>query len=210
MSTRKAELIAAVVAAEWRMFQAVPNAGGLASCQQDPETFEIMRSSQAESWSEAVLESYLEDLARAERTGRNLLTEKYARMMQSTAPAEYAAIADLLPPLDASSPALIEAIVAVVLGWEADLAARFPHVLARGRPVHASADRPGVTSLETYLRGELASYSPRTLELYLENVRAQAARQVNGSEVTLTHTMLRYGFESLSAAEERLARRSRR
>jgi hypothetical protein len=95
----KENLIASIVQAEWEMFQVVPNVGGPAGCQQDPKTFEIMRSSQAVSWSETALESYLDDLVTAQRSGRNLLTEKYARMMESTAPAEYAAIEHLLPPL---------------------------------------------------------------------------------------------------------------
>lgn len=206
---RKEDLIAAIVQAEWRMFEAVPNISGTASCQTDPKTFEIMRSSQAMSWSEATLESYLRDLADAEVSGRNLLTEKYGRMMQSTAPSEYAAIEHLLPALDPELSPLIDEIVAVVLQWETELSVRFPHVLERGRPIHASGDGPLVTSLETYLRGELATYSRRTLELYLENVRQQAAEQVNGSEVTLSHTMQRYGFESLAAANQRLAARRR-
>ncbi|MFN8627539.1 MAG: DUF4125 family protein [Candidatus Binatia bacterium] len=207
MSSAKEELIAQIVRAEWEMFQAVRNAGGPAGCQQDPVTFEIMRSSQAASWSEAALESYLDDLAAARRCGRNLLTEKYARMMESTAPAEYAAIARRLPAVEVSVRHMIDAIVEVVLEWEIDLSARFPHVLARGRPIRASEDRPGVTSVETYLRGELASYSPRTLRLYLDNVKAQAQAGVNGSELTLSQTMKRYGFTSLAAADRGLAGR---
>jgi hypothetical protein len=205
----KEELIASIVQAEWEMFQAVPNTGGQASCQQDFKTFEIMRASQAVSWSEAVLESYRNDLVAARRNGRNLLTEKYARMMETTAPAEYLAIAHLLPALDAAALLLIDAIVEIVLAWESELSARFPHVLARGRPIHASEDRPGVTSAETYLRGELATYSPRTLELYLDHVRTQAEGGVNGCELTLSHTLRRYGFESLAAADRRFAARRR-
>jgi len=207
--TSKADLIGSIVQAEWEMFQVVPNAGGPASCQQDFETFEIMRSSQAVSWSEAALESYLGDLVAAQRSGRNLLTEKYARMMKSTAPAEYLALEHLLPALDAADLRLIDAIVEVVLRWENDLSARFPHIVERGRPIYATEDRPGLTSVETYLRGELATYSRRTLELYLNHVRAQAEAGVNGCELTLSHTMKRYGFESLAAADRRLAARRR-
>jgi len=205
----KDDLIANIVQAEWEMFQKVPNVGGPAGCQQDPKTFEIMRSSQAASWSEAALESYLDDLVTAQRHGRNLLTEKYARMMASTAPAEYAALEPLLPVLDPTALHLIDAIVEVVLAWETDLSTKFPHVLQRGRPLHATEDRPGVTSVETYLRGELASYSLRTLKLYLGNVRVQEKEGVNGSELALSQTVKRYGYESLTAAEQRLAQRGR-
>ena len=88
----KEDLIAKIVAMEWDMFQHVVNIGGRAACQDDPETFRIMRSSQAMAWSEDSLASYLEDLAAAAQAGRNLLTEKYARMMEFTAPLEYARI----------------------------------------------------------------------------------------------------------------------
>lgn len=203
----KDDLIARIIQAEWKMFQQVPNAGGPAGCQQDYRTFEIMRASQAASWSETLLESYLDDLASAQRDGRNLLTEKYARMMASTAPQEYAAFASVLPALEPAVLHTIDAIVGIVLAWEADLSNRFPHVLQRGRPIHTREDRPGVTSVETYLRGELASYSQRTLNRYLDHVRAQRLAGINGSELALSHTVRSYGYPSLAAAERQLADR---
>ena len=156
------------------------------------------------SWSEATLEAYLGDLGEAAGAGRNLLTEKYARMMESTSPAEYARIRDMLPPVDAAVPGLIGEIVKIVLDWEAELAQKYPHVLKRGRPLASSEDRFGVTSLETYLRGELATYSPGTLRLYLANALRQKAAGINGSEVTLRHTAKHYGFESLESTNEKL------
>lgn len=200
----KDDLIARIVQAEWEMFQQVPNAGGLAGCQQNYGTFRIMRTSQAASWSETLLESYLDDLASAQRDGRNLLTEKYARMMASTSPREYAAFASVLPALEPAVLRTIDTIVEIVLAWEADLSNRFPHILQRGRPIHASGDRPGTTSVETYLRGELASYSQQTLTRYLDHVRAQKLAGINGSELTLSHTVRSYGYPSLAAAERHL------
>ncbi len=79
----KEELIAKIIGIEWEMFRSVTNIGGTAGCQEDPKTFEIMRPSQAMSWSDEALESYLEDLQEAEKNERNLITEKYARIMQS-------------------------------------------------------------------------------------------------------------------------------
>ncbi len=43
-------LVDAVVTAEWEMFSNVQNVGGKASCQMDPKTFRIMRSSQMDNW----------------------------------------------------------------------------------------------------------------------------------------------------------------
>lgn len=81
------DLIDLVIDKEWKMFDRVQNEGGRASCQNDPATFRIMRASQFMTWPEDLLRSYLADLEHAERAGRNLLTEKYAFMMEYTLPA---------------------------------------------------------------------------------------------------------------------------
>lgn len=75
------ELAGEITQREWKMFHSTQNIGGQASCQNDWETFEIMRKSQWETCNKAVLESYLTDLIKAESAGYNILTEKYARMM---------------------------------------------------------------------------------------------------------------------------------
>jgi hypothetical protein len=205
----KEELTAAVIEKEWKMFQAVPNNGGKASCQEDFQTFQVMRSSQAASWSAAALESYLADLQAAELAGRNLLTEKYARMMESTWPAEYNRIKDMLPQVEIRAVELIRQIVSAVLKWELKLQEKYPHILNRGRPLFSRADAPGITSLETYLRGELATYSAKTLDLFLANIQQQQSAGINGSAITLADMMQRYGFNSLEEAEEKLKTRSR-
>ncbi len=202
--TAKEDSVAKIVEIEWRMFQDVPNIGGTAPCQEDQKTFQIMRFSQVMSWSEAVLESYLGDLTEAEGNERNLLTEKYARMMKSTSPLEYARIEHLIPPLNPKALLLIDKIVSIVLEWEDDLQNKYPYIMRRGRPVYSSADTPFVTSLETYLRGELATYSLRTLELYYENVLKQKSEHINGSEITLDHMIKQYGYGSLEEANRKL------
>lgn len=205
--TLKEDLIARIVDIEWRMFVNVPNIGGKAACQEDYPTFEINRFSQFMNWSDAALESYLGDLTEADRNGINLLTQKYARMMKSTSPAEYALLEHLIPPVDPEVPPLIEQIVEIVLGWEETLAQKYPHIMQRGRPLHCSDGTPSVTPLETYLRGELTTYSPRTLRRYYENILKQKSENLNGSEVTLNHLIRRYGFNTLEEANERLKSR---
>ena len=203
----KEELIAKIVASEWTMFQNVTNVGGRAACQDDFKTFNIMRSCQASAWSEAALASYLEDLTEAQELGRNLLTEKYARMMEFTAPQEYTRIQHHLPPLDQETRSLIDWIIQSNLVWEEELNAKFPYIRRRGRPASSLADAPHVTSIETYLRGELATYSPRTLALYYQNILEQKASNINGAELVLAATMQRYGFSSLEAANAAMKKR---
>ncbi|WP_206811717.1 DUF4125 family protein [Paradesulfitobacterium ferrireducens] len=202
--TGKQELIRKIIDIEWDMFRNVPNIGGTAVCQEDMNTFKIMRLSQAMSWSEAALASYLIDLTEAQESIRNLLTEKYARMMKSTSPLEYALIEHLLPPMAIEHLVLIENIVKLVLEWEQELLERFPNLLKRGRPIYSTDDAPGITSVETYLRGELSTYSLRTLKLYYENVLKQKYENINGSEITLNYIIKHYGFNSLEEANQKL------
>ncbi|HVN96495.1 MAG TPA: DUF4125 family protein [Syntrophorhabdaceae bacterium] len=198
------EIIASIIAIEWDMFQAVPNIGGAAPCQDERQTFEIMRLSQAASWSQAALRSYLHDLTQAQRQDRNLMTEKYARMMKSTSPQEYARIDHLIPATSPSALLLIEKISAIILDWEGELAKKYPRLLERGRPLRSSHDSHLVTSLETYLKSELATYSLKTLELYYEHLAEEQSKHINGSEITLALTVKQYGFQSLEEANRKL------
>ena len=207
MDKKKEDLLNEIIAIELRMFQNVPNVGGKALCQEDPAAFKIMRFSQGMSWSEAALKSYLEDLKEAEKEERNLLTEKYARMMKSTSPLEYAQIEHLLPPLNPEVFPLIDNIVEIVLHWQEELTEKFPYVLGRGRALRSSQDTPLATSFETYLRGELLTYSKRTLEHYLQNLINQKSKNINGSEITLEYTVKQYGYSSLEEANEKIRNR---
>jgi len=200
----KEALIAQIIDLEWNMFHNVSSIGGKASCQDNPGTFKIMRHSQAVSWSEDTLESYLNDLSKAQENKRNLLTEKYARMMQYTSPLEYAEIEHRLPSLDPEIYLLIDKIVNIVMEWEEELSVKFPNILKRGRPIYSTNDSIYVTSVETYLRGELMTYSQRTLELYYKNVLKQQSEHINGSEITLLYMVKQYGFNSLAEANENL------
>lgn len=205
--TAKTDLISQIVAAEWRMHQNVPSIGGRAGCQEDFRTFEISRSSQALSWSETCLASYLKDLKLAAKEGRNLQTEKYARMMKSTLPVEYALMEHLLPTMDPDALSIIDEIVEIVIGWAKASAQKYPYVVSTGRPLQSSEDTCFATSMETYLRSELSVYSLNTLMLYRDNVLQQKANNVNGYEITLDETVKRYGFASLEQANERMGAR---
>ena len=72
---------------EWELFDKVQNRGGRAACQDDRETFFLMRSSQFQAWPRELLESYRNDILSAREAGRNPLSEKYAYMMERPAPA---------------------------------------------------------------------------------------------------------------------------
>ena len=202
------KLLQEIVAYEWEMFRQVQNVGGEADCQNDPRTFQIMRQSQLATWDEELLQSYCDDLCHARAQGRNLLSEKYAWMMEETHPKEFAEIQAELPLVSERSRAQIQEIVDIHLGWQKAMAERYPCLLSHARP--AQSQGQGVTSLATYLRGELMTYSARTIALYHAKTLAKAAAGENEARENLSNQVKAYGFASLEDCEAHLAKKAGR
>ena len=154
------------------------------------------------NWTQELLESYRQDLIEAEAAHWNLLTEKYARMMESTAPERYAELADILPKRSKERIQMQEEMIAQQIRWEEDFAAKFPGVASTGRVIHTSEDTPWDTSIETYARGEISTYSDRTVGLLKKLYDQMAIDQENQSEKTLRNMTALYGYESLEEAEK--------
>ncbi len=190
-----------IIGLEWAAFQQVRNVGGRAACQDDRPGFEIHRRSQLLAWNEATRESYLGDLIAAVGAGRNLLMEKYARMMAWTAPEEYHGLKPDLPDITEEAAALAAHIAATALDWQREFAAAYPKLASRGRPVGIHDAPGGVTSFEVYLRGELATYSPATLRALAAHVADLKARGRNMSLAAMEHTARLSGWGSLGEAE---------
>lgn len=193
-----------IIDIEWTMFHNVRNVGGRADCQDDRETFALMRASQLSAWSAPLRESWLQDLRTAQAEGRDPLSEKYAYMMERTAPLDYAMVRHALPPRSPEKLALIEEICELHVDWLRHLSARFPLLTGRGRGIDKSTDSPTSTSMETYLWGELATYSMDTLQLYLAYARQLREEGKNLNEMILLNTVRLYGFDSLADAEANL------
>lgn len=205
MTDETLPLIDEIVSLEWDMFAAVQNAGGPTACQQQPETFDLMRRSQYLTWPVIVLCSYRDDLRTARDQGRNLMTEKYARMMERTDPERYAAIEACLPPLDEDAVRLVDEASALVMAWEAAVRERYPFIVARGRDLSTDEISRQGTSFETYLRAELSTYSPRTLRLYAQHLRTVADAGENGSRLVYEQLVRLYGYGNLDEANEAMA-----
>jgi hypothetical protein len=203
----ESELIDRIVDIEWRMFSSVQNKGGRASCQEDPETFKIMRISQFKTWSRATLQSYYSNLREAENTGINLMTEKYARMMKSTMSTEYRKFKHLLQPLIPEVHDLIEKILEIEIKWQEDFSKKYPCISQSGRPIRSSNDSTHTVSIETYLRGELETYSKTTLELYYQDVKDHVSQKINRPELVYNNQVKYYGYNSLKDAEAVLQKR---
>lgn len=192
---RLKDLIKKVVDLEWEEFQCVKNEGGRASCQDDWKAFEISRSCQFMAWRKELLESYFKDLTTAKKEGWNLLTEKYARMMESTSPKQYEELKGVLPYISPEKKKMMEDIIRVQVLWAEKYAAQYPHVAGRGRSIHTSEDNLYNTSIETYLRGELATYSEETIKLYYDYVKQLESIGKNLSIMIMENTISAYGYD---------------
>lgn len=193
-----------IIDLEWEMFSTVENQGGKAICQSRPETFTIMRDSQLETWNTEILLSYRSDLLQAKAKGRNLCSEKYGYMMASTVPDEYEKIRHLLPAIEPEKQEMIDEIVSVNLVWEQDVDQRYPKLRKQGRPLKKELDTPEFTSVETYLSGELQTYSLQTIRLLREYTLYCKEQGTNLAEENLKNIIRSYGYHSLDEAESQM------
>jgi len=183
-------LLETVIRLEWDQFQHTDNEGGRAACQGNWPMFHEMRLSQFLTWTPALLASYENDLRQADRTGRNLVTEKYARMMASTAPDIYRErIEPYIPRLSEDRIARQERVIARQVAWARVFAERWPALGGAMRVLTTAQDTPEQTSFETYLRGELGTYSDATFVEYERLVDAIAAQGGNLTEQTVRNTV---------------------
>lgn len=133
-----------IVEREWEMMRAVVS-DGRSLCQERPGTFRAMRAMSHSVLSRDTLASYLGDLRNARVEGRNLVTEKYARMEGQ------------IPPI--SECPFIPRIVAIESAWMKELCAAFPLTF-----------QPAATYFTRYESCELETYSDTTLTLLYRDV----------------------------------------
>ncbi len=197
--------IETILRAEWDMFRKVGNIGGRASCQEDWPTFRIMRYSYYNAWSDEMIRSYAKDLEEAVRSRRNLVTEKYAYMMAYTDPEYYKTeLEPYLPGIDGETMDMIDEIAAFTVSCEKEFAVQYPKLAGKGRPVSAAGDSADGTSAEIYSKGELRTYSKKTLELFSGYVRKCMAEHVNFSCLVKDKMVKMYGYASLEDAESKM------
>lgn len=201
----KEELVDTIARLEFEAFDKVQNEGGRASCQNDWATFSIMRKSQYLTWNRTMLTQYLYDFNREYQLGHNLIEEKYGRMMESTAPERYEEIKDHFPKLTEEKKAIIEQICGMQVGWMEEFSREYPALADNARSIHTYEDNPFDTSYETYLRGELGTYSDKMLELYGRYIVEYAKVEGNLARDIMTNNVKMYGYSDIEEAERKTA-----
>lgn len=189
--SEKENLIEDIIELELNMFLNVRSRYPV-SCQENPGAFRFHRGAQFSVWSKETLQSYLDDLLKAKRQGHNLMTLKYARME------------NLIPPLNINP--IIDKIVQMELEAQREMLSRYPNILGHGRPLED--DSLGAASFKTYLRGELETYSDRTLELLYRDIQQIKDRGENWSQQMYTNLVRDLGYYSLDELEEALLKKN--
>jgi hypothetical protein len=171
------ELVREIISIELRMFLTVQTSGPT-TCQEQPETFKLMRRAGFHVLSTETLESYLQDLEEALDENRNLVTLKYAR------------IDELIPCLNDNP--IIGKIVEIEERWFKELEKKYPSTF-RNRADFAAG---------TYLRSELETHSNRTLGLYLKDLTKALYEGINLTAERYTYLFKQIGYNSIDDMEQ--------
>jgi len=164
-----------IIDLEWPMFHSV-KASEPAACQEEEGTFRLMRWMSHSVLPPEVLDPMEAQLVEAAAQGRNLMTEKYARM------------AGQIPPLKDTP--LIAEIVAVEADWMLAVNRRYPLTFT-GRGDQFS----------TYMAADLETYSDATLLQYHAFLRTAQAAGRNLVEERYTNLFQRMGWKDIEASE---------
>ena len=183
---KKNTLISAIIDIELDMFIDVPTKGRC-RCKEAPEGLRTHRKAQFMAWSLETLDSYLDDLDTARQKGMNLMHQKYVIMNHKIK----GRIRDHI----------IEKILDIQLQWQRAVLEKYPNMMRLARPLSSSSDTDDCTSFETYLRGELETYSQRTLRLLYEDMKMKSDQGVNMSEEIYSFLAIELGYSSLQEAE---------
>lgn len=163
----KEEKIQKIISIEWAMFDWVNKGKGRASCQDDPETFVMMRQSQFDAWSEELIDSYLSDLLVADAKGINLIELKYIYMMCGIRLEEFMEHANYP---GKENRVITKKIMKIMNSWSEQVMREFPTLQLYSRPLSSMADYKGTVSIETYQKCELLTYSLDTLRLFYDYI----------------------------------------
>jgi hypothetical protein len=171
------ELIEEIVKLELEWFMSVRTIYP-SRCQEHPKVFELMRRSTYELWSGETLRKYLEHIKDADSNGRNLMTEKYARMDR------------MIPPLSLNP--LIDKIVEIESGWTEEIFKKYPHIFRND----------SLMGFKIYLKSELETYSDEVLESYYRDLEKAKNEGRNLVQEKYLNLFKKLGYKSLEEVND--------
>ena len=199
------EIINEIIRLEFEAFDKVENEGGRAECQNNWPFFYVMRKSQYLTWTDDMLLCIRDLWRKNKEKGWNMMTEKYGRMMESTAPEEYELLKNYFPQKSEQTKEIINQVVQIQVEWMKDFSERYPKLAMQARDITSDADGLDNASYETYLRGELFTYSEQLLKMYAQFVIDLYRAGKNLAQMTIENTAKLQGYHSLEEAENRIS-----
>lgn len=173
------ELVQDVIERELVMFLDTKNMGGTASCQENPDMFRQWRWMIFSVLSDSYIASYCDDLAEAKRVGRNLMTEKYARM-------------DNLIPCVSPNMDKVRKITATERLWMQELLQEFPLLFPQS-----------LARFDMYFPAEMETLSERSLDQYQACVDVAVRTGENLARKRYSNFYARMGLGTLEELEAR-------
>lgn len=175
----KWDIIDSIISIELEMFLDVKTRqeDGSAQCQEEPDTFKIMRWMSHSVLSAETLKSYLEDLISAKIADRNLMTEKYALM-------------ENLIPHPKDNP-IITKIAVIELNWMNELRPKYPNLL------HENS-----STFKNYLICEYETYSDETIDCLMADINTAIDKKLNLTELRYKNLFKRLGYKSLEDLDQ--------
>ena len=122
--------------------------------------------------------------------------------MKYNSPEEYEKIKDILEKPTKIKINLVNEIMSIYMEWEKEFFEKYPIFSSMGRPLYSSEDNDIETSIETYLRGELLSYSEKTLKLYLDYIIVNKEKNMNLAIKNMDNLAKMQGFNDSDDVEE--------
>ena len=98
----------------------------------------------------------------------------------------------------------MEEIIRIQVQWMEQFAKEYPGMAKNARRIHTSEDMPWDTSYETYLRGELGTYSDRMLAMYGAFIVQLSKSDENLAYKIMEQTVRLYGYQDLDEAAKKL------
>lgn len=170
-------LINDIIEQELVMFLNTQNRGGTASCQENPDMFRLWRWMVFSVLSDQYLQSYCADLDDAKKNGRNLMTEKYARM-------------ENLIPCVSPNMGKVQKITAIERDWMKSLNENFPALFPQS-----------LARFDMYFPAEMETLSERSLDLYQACVDAALRDGENLAYKRYTNMYARLNMGTLEELE---------
>ena len=137
-----------------------------------------MRRSSYELWSEEALRKYLKHVKSAVSDGRNLMTERYARMDR------------MIPPLNLNP--LIDKIVDIEVNWADETFREYPHIFRND----------SLLGFKIYLKCELETYSDEVLEAYYRDLEKAKNEGRNLVKEKYLNLFKKLGYKSLEEVND--------